>query len=454
MIRKPILIFICNLFFVLGYAQPENTSFRSQFDDNSLSSSPQGVYYNDIWGYTDENGKEYAIVGTAEYTLFIEVTDPDNPTEVTRIASGQSCTWRDYKTFGHYAYGVADNCNAGLEIFDLSNLPSSVTKVYDSRTLIDDAHNIFIDTATARLYVCGINHVSNDLSVLDLAINPDTPTVISHIDLNLMDENDYVHDLYVKNDTAYLCNGSESRMLIYDVSNTSSIQLLGSVGTTGYNHSTWVSENGKVAVVADETHNRPLRVVDITNFDIPVETSTIKSTLLAPNHTNSIAHNPFIIGNNFAIISYYEDGLQIYKIDSINEPFRAGYYDTRPGNNNYSGFNGAWGTYPFLPSGNILVSDVDNGLFVITPNFPLNDCESNVQVSGTYDHHWELISKDSLEVKAAYKDSAEIRLLAPDQITLSGGFEITIGSELDAQIIDACPNSPALKLSSLQKPKD
>jgi hypothetical protein len=33
-------------------------------------------------------------------------------------------------------------------------------------------------------------------------------------------------------------------------------------------------------------------------------------------------------------------------------------------------FNGAWNIYPYLPSGNILVSDIDGGLFVLRANLP------------------------------------------------------------------------------------
>ncbi|MFZ9943432.1 MAG: carboxypeptidase regulatory-like domain-containing protein, partial [Bacteroidia bacterium] len=33
------------------------------------------------------------------------------------------------------------------------------------------------------------------------------------------------------------------------------------------------------------------------------------------------------------------------------------------------GFNGCWGVYPFLPSGTIVASDIDNGLYVLTPNY-------------------------------------------------------------------------------------
>ncbi len=37
---------------------------------------------NDIWGYVDGNGNEYAIVGLNDGTSIVDVTDPANPFEV------------------------------------------------------------------------------------------------------------------------------------------------------------------------------------------------------------------------------------------------------------------------------------------------------------------------------------------------------------------------------------
>jgi hypothetical protein len=41
-----------------------------------------------------------------------------------------------------------------------------------------------------------------------------------------------------------------------------------------------------------------------------------------------------------------------------------GYFDTYPANNN-TAFNGVWNVYPYFPSGNIIISDINNGFFVI-----------------------------------------------------------------------------------------
>ena len=41
-----------------------------------------------------------------------------------------------------------------------------------------------------------------------------------------------------------------------------------------------------------------------------------------------------------------------------------GFFDTYPENNSAS-FDGVWNVYPYFPSGNIIISDINNGFFVI-----------------------------------------------------------------------------------------
>jgi hypothetical protein len=56
--------------------------------------------------------------------------------------------------------------------------------------------------------------------------------------------------------------------------------------------------------------------------------------------------------------------LQVFDISNPNNPIKAGYYDTYP-SIYCSGFKGNWGVDPQLPSGIILVSDVQSGLFIL-----------------------------------------------------------------------------------------
>jgi choice-of-anchor B domain-containing protein len=354
--------------------QSYNMQFHSNWDDNSLPNR-SGIFYNDIWGYAAD-GREYAILGSVVGTIFLDVTNPSSPQEVSRINGGYSPSlWRDFKTYRHFAYGVADETSSSnpstLQIFDLSYLPDSVSKVYDSDAFFQKAHNIFIDTVSGRLYAVGTDTRRNGVIILDLSVNPAAPTVLASINL----PGGYVHDVYVRDDTAY-CSHGNNGLYIYDLrfpgsSNaTNPIGFLTSYANSGYNHSSWLTDDGDHLIFADETHNRHLKVLDVSDLGNPTIVGTIKSTMLAPTASNSIAHNPFIKGDS-VYISYYHEGVQVYDISNPNAPVNVSYYDTEPSNTNYNGYRGTWGVYPYLPSGNIIASDVARGLFVLETTTPV-----------------------------------------------------------------------------------
>ena len=59
---------------------------------------------NDVWGYTDPNGHEFALVGHRSGTYIYDVSsNPHNPIEVGFIP-GATSTWRDIKTHSYYCY--------------------------------------------------------------------------------------------------------------------------------------------------------------------------------------------------------------------------------------------------------------------------------------------------------------------------------------------------------------
>jgi hypothetical protein len=108
----------------------------------------------------------------------------------------------------------------------------------------------------------------------------------------------------------------------------------------------------------------------------------------------SIAHNPYIIGNK-AYISYYHDGVQVFDFSDPRHPVKCAYFDTDPLNDNYSGYGGAWGVYPFLPSHHILASDLLNGLYVLNGNDPSVLGTVDSQVSNA--HRMQLYPNPSSE---------------------------------------------------------
>jgi choice-of-anchor B domain-containing protein len=345
-----------------------NMNMLDRWDDNSLPLR-YGSAFNDIWGYVDPSGNEYALVGSIDGLFIFDVTQQDGesnsafPVEVDFITGGSSSLWRDMKTYQNYAYMVADEGLEGLTIVDLSGLPNSVSVVLQTTAFFTRAHNIYIDEAAGRLYAVGTNTHSSGVIVLDLS-NPANPVEIG--DANLPEG--YVHDIFVRGDTAYCSQGGDG-LFVYDYTNADAPAFLGSITAypeQGYNHSSWLTDDGNWLVFADETKGKGLKIMDVSNLNslnVPLS-NVFRSTLEAPVATNSIAHNPFIKGDS-VYISYYHDGVQVFDISNPAAVTNAAYYDTWPNNTNYSGWDGCWGVYPFLPSGNIIASDQLNGLYVL-----------------------------------------------------------------------------------------
>jgi choice-of-anchor B domain-containing protein len=331
------------------------------FDTTNAPANGMGQHWNDVWGFTVK-GKEYAVIGG---TAGAHIIDIDACQERAFIATPltRNAIHRDFKTYKHYLYCVADEgLGSAMLVYDISYLPDSVKLVWISdRDTLNRAHNIFIDTARARLYCAspkGLLAGDHPLSVYSLE-NPEAPSFICNIDAF-----DKTHDLYVRNDTAW-CSNSNSGYLVLDMSGLPNYRILGGLTTypfKGYNHSSWMGYD-YIGVMADETFGMPLKVIDARNPSVINVLSTFSPR---PLDTTCIPHNPYLLGH-YAFVSYYLDGLQIYDLSDPRNPVRAGYYDTYPGDD-VQGYAGAWGCYPYLPSKRILVSDMQTGLYVFDVN--------------------------------------------------------------------------------------
>ncbi len=374
---KRILLSLLALFTFITSASAQqslNMNLLSNWDDPSLPSGWTGQY-NDIWGYVDGQGREYAIMGVMLGTYFFDVTDPTNPVVVDYVASKDQFSLgvhRDYKTYQHYCYAVADEGQNSLQIIDMQYLPDSVHVVYDSDAFCVRAHNIFISDEKLYLASNTVGGSFNAMDVLSLA-DPENPTFLSTL---FNPQFFHVHDVYVRNDTAYCSNGNEG-FFVYDYTDPLNPSLISSIDLypqQGYNHSSWVSDDRSTLVFADENHGKALKMYDITDIQNPTLNTLFQSNLLnVPNPSGqdgSIPHNPFFMGNNLVITSYYHDGVQVYHLPNPNQPVQIAYYDTHPQSTTYNGYEGCWGVYPYLPSGIILASDISNGLFVLELTLP------------------------------------------------------------------------------------
>ena len=175
----------------------------------------------------------------------------------------------------------------------------------------------------------------------------------------------YAHDVYTMNNHMYASELFFGQMAVYDVSDKQNIQLLGGQSTPfSFTHNIWVNEEETVAFTTDEVANAPVAAYDITNFAEIEELDQYRPA--ATLGTGVIPHNVHV-WNNYLLISYYTDGGKIVDASRPENLVEVGNFDTWLGPD--GGFSGAWGLYPYLPSRTVLVSDINNGLYVLKPTF-------------------------------------------------------------------------------------
>ena len=350
----------------------QNTSLLFHWNDTTiLGSENYDNVYNEIWGLV-VNEREFAVIGSTDGTHIFDVTAPELSYQVAYIAGevqGSEIVHRDFHDYNGYLYIVSDEGASSLQIIDISNLLDTVIKVYDSNDLFPRAHNIFIDTATAKMYTTNGTIYSLE--------NPEDPTLLYQNSVLTC------HDMYVLNDTAYI-NAGNTGLIVADFSETTlenqSHEVLGTLLTypqQGYNHSGWLTADRKHYIMADETWGMDMKMIDVSDFSNMEAVSLISSEI----DENSIPHNQ-IINGEFLYTAYYHDGLYVHDISDPLNPSLLAFYDTFEPDHHIS-YMGAWGVYPFLPSGNILMSDMQTGLYVFDIDYTagLNDEENQLGMS-------------------------------------------------------------------------
>ena len=334
-------------------AQNNNLTLRS-----TLS---YGVSLSNIGGYVDGQGNEYALVGYYDGLSIVNVTDPDNPF-IAFTVNGAPSDWREIKTWSTYAYVTTEGGNSGLQIVDLSNLPNSINSKYWTgsgaiNNQLETIHALHIDEA--HVYLFGSNLFSGEAIIADLA-DPWNPVYVGRTPF----PDEYIHDGYVRNDTLWAGHIYGGYFAVYDVTNKANpVKLAQQTTPNNFTHNTWLNDAGTVLFTTDETADSYLASYDITDLNNIRELDRFQ---LTPG-SQSIVHNTHIL-NDFAVTSWYKDGVSITDVSRPDNIIPVGRFDTyAQGSGN--GFNGCWGVYPFLPSGTVVASDIDNGLYVLTPNY-------------------------------------------------------------------------------------
>lgn len=346
--------------FVAFIAAPESASQVSPPNLNTVRLDQLDPHsnYNDVWGYQSPDGREYACVGTSGGVMIANCTDPLAIYEVAYLP-GAFCTWRDLKVFNQYLY-VVNDCVGGVDVIDMSDPEDPVQVNTFGSQFMNHAHNVAIDTDTGILYAAG---TQNGMHVFDLNVDPVNPP---RIDLW---GGPYVHDVSVQDGVAHAALIYAGDYRVLDVTNPSNVTTMANVPSgANFAHSTWPSEDNTVMVAADEKAAlRHLTFFDISNQLNPVVASRYTED------PKAIPHNPFIRGD-VCHVSWYTEGYVAIDISDPFNPVKIGRYDTQPNtpSGGIAGFDGAWGCYPYSPSGVIYISDRQRGLFVIS----LNECSA------------------------------------------------------------------------------
>jgi choice-of-anchor B domain-containing protein len=312
----------------------------------------------------------------------------------------QGSTWRDMKVFDDHIFVVSDAQPHGVQSFDLTKL-----RQYDGEMMtfthdalyegLANAHNIAINEQTGFAYAVGVttaeqcgSRQETGLHIIDVN-DPKNPTFAgcffdpdTEIPNTVNIGTGYIHDTQCVNyegpDSRYtgkeLCfSSAEGAVVISDVTDKSDPYTVGFSGQSEmqYSHQGWLTEDQSYFLMNDEIDEANLGrttktyIWDVQDLEDPQFVGYYS------HGTRSIDHNLYI-KNDLVYQSNYTSGLQILEIDNLAnaELNRVGFFDTQPGLESSGfefGFNGTWSNYPYFESGVLILSDIEDGLFILQP---------------------------------------------------------------------------------------
>ncbi len=328
--------------------------------------------YANIWGYA-QNGKEYALLGcTGSQTLndacaIIDVTNPASPVTLFKVPGPQS-TWREIRTQGHYAYITTEaaGLDFGVTIVDLQYLPDSIrTKQWSGNGAFGNVHALHIDNGYMYLYGSQ-DPLSLGGALIVSLTDPWNPTIVGAYNQR------YVHDGTVSNNKMYAGEIFNGTFSIVDVTNKITPVVLNTqITPSSFTHNTWLSSDSKTLYTTDEVGDAFVAAYDVQNTGNITELDRYKRANSggAIPHNTYVLNNPAITGNtsDYVHTSYYTEGVTIVDATKPDNLVEVAHFDTNPLSG--GGYQGVWGVYPYLPSGNLLVSDMQLGLFVLDPTY-------------------------------------------------------------------------------------
>ncbi len=444
------------LFGIILFSSLSNAQVNLQL----LGHLPFGATCAGVRGYTDLNNNEYALVGAGNGLSVVDVTDPTTPVLLFTVPANSSL-WREIAVYDHYAYSCTEG-GGGITIVDLSNLPASYTSsVYTGDGAIagqvSSGHTIQV--FDDYLYIFGTN-IGQGGAIICSLTNPLNPTYVGTYNI------EYIHDGYVRNDTLWAAEVYAGQFSVIDVSSKSSPNLLATQSTPGnFTHNTWLSDNSQFLFTTDEVGNAPLASYDISD----IQNIQLKDTYYTNVMPAEEVHNVRVL-DDYLVNPSYGSQLTIVDAQYPDNLIEIASYPT----GNYL----CWDADPYLPSGNIIATDVGGGLYVFAPYYVracylegnVTDANSGLPINGVTVNILTTNASSSTssagDYKTGYPDAGTYQIefikagyetKVISNVVLTSGVVQTLNVQLDpfvinGQVLENGSNNPIV--SALVKVSD
>jgi choice-of-anchor B domain-containing protein len=350
-----------------------NMTFLANRNDYTGPLSPLQSRYSSCWSYVHGDGREYALIGTFQGTFIYNVTNPANPVLVASIPGPQE-THREMKSYRNWVYIVTEGAalpNPGVQIIRMTN-PDSPVLVGTYTATFNRAHTVTVDTSRALLICNGTRNASGQESgvrILSLA-NPESPVEVGRWPGGALPVPDslYVHDTSVQGNRLHASSFDAGIHRVLDITNPAAptqIAFWPTGGGTFAAHSSWPDASGNYLYECDEKGNLPMHVFNISNLSAVQKVFDYVAEPEDVGNNQHVVHNPRVKGNEL-YLSCYIEGTRVLDISDPAHPAEFAWADSYIGTAPAWWYS-VWEVCPYFPSGIVIASDMQTGLYVYQP---------------------------------------------------------------------------------------
>jgi hypothetical protein len=338
-----------------------------------------GGYYADVYG---QPGYAFVAQWYDNGVLIVDLSDPAAPTLLKEYSVGspnQYASAQDVEVHDGLMYiGLDSDGNDSAIIVDVRDPANPVQLTRITINSLRDVHELNFDSGWLYLADSRSNHVA----IVDLtAYDPDDPpaqiTKAAYIVNNI--GNEFVHSVLARHGRMY-CSAWGSGLWVYDVSDLANTEprLLGKASGRAV-HSCWPTDDRRYVLLCEERRGGPLRIFEMIDQEDGTLALEFRDEYKVTTNRAISVHNVMLVGYR-AFCAWYQIGLQVFDLDPATGELRLiGSYDTTSSSGS-GGYDGAWGVYPYNGQDQVLISDIQTGLWVLDLGYLRGDlnCDRGV----------------------------------------------------------------------------